>query len=152
VPTTAVDAIYPIPGAPPITANGPRATPVEMAKELGRIEQKLELMLRPPDGAGDGSDRLQLIWSLLQSLFNALTDGAPAGIYSLSSPCELDENGERIIQQVPIPATSDNWNRLQVRIDAIAQLLQVHKDLKQPNCKAPAPQGEFVTVNFEQID
>jgi hypothetical protein len=39
---------------------------------------------------------------------------------------------------------------LQNRMDALAQLIQVHKDLKQPNCRFK-PQGEFVTVNFEQV-
>jgi hypothetical protein len=152
VPTTAVDAIYPIPGAPPITANGPRATPVEMAKELGRIEQKLELMLRAGGQGGGLPDWLQIVGDLAKAIYNALVDGAPDGSYSLSSPCELDEDGKRIIREVQIPAASDNWSRLQVRIDALAELLQVHKDLKQPNCKPKPPQGEFVTVNFEQID
>ena len=36
------------------------------------------------------------------------------------------------------------------RIDALAELLQHHKNLKQPSCKNPAPVGEVVTVQFEE--
>jgi hypothetical protein len=152
VPPTPPDVIFPIPNRPPITANGPRGTNAEIAKELGRIEQKLELMLRAGGEDGGLPDWLQVVGSLAKAIFDALTDGAPEGNYSLSSPCELDEDEERIVEEVPFPATSDNFSRLQVRIDALAELLQVHKDLKQPNCKPKQPQGEFVTVNFEQID
>jgi len=36
------------------------------------------------------------------------------------------------------------------RLDALAELLQHHKTLKQPSCKNPSPVGEVVTVQFEE--
>ena len=152
---TSPDAIYPIPGGPALTGNGPRADLGEMAKELGRIERKLELMLNPePAANGDWTDRLQLLAQLLKSIYDALTDGAEEGSYQLTSPCEVDSDGNRLIYEATWPTKGTNHEAILSRVDAIASLLQIHKDLKQPNCRgADVPVGgEFVTVNFEQID
>jgi hypothetical protein len=155
VPATNPNAIFPIPGGPALPGNGPRADLGEMAKELGRIEQKLELMLNPgPAADGDWTDRIQLLAQLLKSIYDALTDGANAGKYELTGPCDLDANGDRIVYEAEWPEQGTNHQAILSRVDAIAELLQIHKDLKQPNCRgADVPvSGEFVTVNFEQID
>jgi hypothetical protein len=137
--------------------NGPQTSPEEMAKELGRIEAKLELLLRAP--TGPGGDLADLIGSLLGPLGNLIAsffDGAPAGQYKLIGPCEVDEDGQPIVPPVelyaPYEETSDNTSAVIARLDALAELLQHHKNLRQPSCKNPPPQGELVTVNFEQID
>lgn len=155
VPTTPQDAIFPVPGGLPVTGRTMKPTIEAVAQEVGRIEQKIDRMLNPDQGGwGDATDRLQLLWQLLNQLYNALTDGAPAGAYELSSPCVTDANGDRIIYETQWPEQGTNHGAILARVDAIAALLQVHKDLKQPNCHIPpvAVGGEFVTVNFEQID
>lgn len=152
VPVTNPEAHFPYPGSGPITGQGVRPDLEAIAKEVGRIEQKVASLMNPAGPAA--TDRLLLLYNLLQDILNALTDGAPADTYTLSSPCVKDENGDRIVSEVQIPETSDNWTRITARVDALAELLQVHKDLKQPNCHIPPVEvgGEFVTVNFEQID
>jgi hypothetical protein len=152
---TSPDAITPYPGAAPLTGNGPAPNLEEMAKELGRIESKLELLLQAP--TAPGGDLGDLLGPLLNGLFQLLQsffDGAPAGEYELSSPCQLDAEGERIVFTAPYDETSSDKDAILARLDALADLLQVHKDLKQPNCTgSPIPiGGEFVTVNFEEID
>lgn len=155
VPTTPQDAIFPVPGGLPVTGRTLAPTLQAVASEVGRIEQKIDRMLNPDPGQwGDGTDRLQLFRDLLLSLYNSLTDGAGPGSYALSSPCVVDEDGVRVVSEVAWPSSDTNHGAILARVDAIAGLLQVHKDLKQPNCHIPpvVVAGEFVTVNFEQID
>ena len=153
-PVTNPEAHFPYPGSGPITGAGARPDIEAVAKEVSRIEQKLAQLLNPagPIQGGSAADRLDLLLDLLRNLWNSMTDGAPAGEYEISSPCELDDEGDRIVKKVPIPATSDNWERITARVDAVAALLQEHKDLKQPNCpgtQTSSRTGEWVTVKFE---
>lgn len=147
------DAHFPVRGAPPVTGNGPRPTPEGIAQELGRLEQKLARLSDPgPEGPGDGSDRLQLISDLIERLIEFTTSMTSGGGYGLSSPCEVDESGERIVTTVNYPGATNSLGVLSNKVDALAALIQVHKDLKQPNCKQPAAVGQPVTVNFVQVD
>lgn len=153
VPTTPPDAHFPVPGAPPVTGNGPRPTPEGIAQELGRLEQKLARLSDPgPSGPGDGTDRLGLLFQILGQLVEFLTAIQSGGGYGLSSPCDLDENGERIITTVEYSGAPTTLGVVLNKIDALAALLQVHKDLKQPICKQTPAVGQPVTVNFVQVD
>lgn len=155
VPTTPEDAVFPVPGGLPVTGQTVAPTIQAVAQEVGRIEQKIDRMVNPNPGQwGDATDWTQLIWQLLSQLYNATTDGAPSGSYELTSPCEVDEDGNRLVYEVNWPEQGTNHGAILARVNAIADLLQLHKDLKQPNCHLPpvAVGGEFVTVNFEQID
>ena len=147
------DAHFPVPGGAPVLGNGPQPKPETIAQELGRLEQKLARLSDPgPGGPGDGSDRLQLLSDLIGRLIEFATSMTSGGGYSLSSPCELDENGERIVSTVEYPGATNSLGVLGNKIDALAGVLQVHKNLKQPNCKQPAAVGQPVTVNFVQVD
>ncbi len=147
------DAHFPVPGGAPVLGNGPQPKPETIAQELGRLEQKLARLSDPgPGGPGDGSDRLQLLSDLIGRLIEFATSMTSGGGYSLSSPCELDENGDRIVTTVEYPGDTNSLGVLSNKIDALAGVLQVHKDLKQPNCKQPAAVGQPVTVNFVQVD
>ena len=153
VAVTPPDAHFPVPGAPPVTGNGPRPTPEGIAQELGRLEQKLARLSDPgPAGNGDGTDRLGLIFQILSTLVEFLTAIQSGGGYGLSSPCELDENGERIVTTVEYPGAPTTLGVVLNKLDALAALLQVHKDLKQPICKQTPAVGQPVTVNFVQVD
>ena len=134
-----------------ITTNAPQATLAGIAGEVGRIEQKLAKMIRPP-ADGDLTDRLGLIGSVLKAIYEEFFTGLPAGGYILSSSCEKDEQGDRIEYQVPILATQNRFDAIYERLDALADLIQTHKDLKQPICRGTQPTGQPVTVNFTQIE
>ena len=134
-----------------IPTNAPQATLAGIAGEVGRIEQKLAKMIRPP-ADGDLTDRLGLLGSLLMAIYEEFFTGLPAGGYILSSSCEKDEQGDRIEYQVPILATQNRFDAIYERIDALADLIQTHKDLKQPICRGTQPTGQPVTVNFTQIE
>jgi hypothetical protein len=150
---TPSDAHFPVPGGAPVLGNGPQPKPETIAQELGRLEQKLARLSDPgPEGPGDGSDRLQLLSDLIGRLIEFATSMTSGGGYSLSSPCELDAAGQRIVLTVNYPGATNSLGVLGNKIDALAGVLQVHKDLKQPNCKQPAAVGQPVTVNFVQVD
>ena len=148
---TRPDAHFPVPGGPPVTGNGPRPTPAGISQELGRLEQKLARLSNPgPGGPGDGTDRLQLLFQVMAQLYEFMTAINAGGSYTLSSPCELDENGNRVVVPVDFSGAISSFGVLSNKLDALAQLLQVHKDLKQPNCSTkPVLTGEWVTVNFQ---
>jgi len=153
VAVTPPDAHFPVPGAPPVTGNGPRPTPQGIAQELGRLEQKLARLSDPgPGGNGDGTDRLGLLFQTLNRLVDFLTSITAGGGYELSSPCVLDDLDERIVTTVEYGGGLSSLNVLSNKIDALAALLQVHKDLKQPICKQTPAVGQPVTVDFLQVD
>jgi hypothetical protein len=134
-----------------IPTNAPQATLAGIAGEVGRIEQKLAKMIRPP-ADGDLTDRLGLLGSVLKALYEEFFTGLPSGEYILTSSCEKLPNGNRIEYEVPILATQNRFDAIFERLDALADLIQTHKDLKQPICRGTQPTGQPVTVNFTQIE
>ena len=134
-----------------IPTNAPQATLAGIAGEVGRIEQKLAKMIRPP-ADGDLTDRLGLLGSVLKAIYEEFFTGLPSGEYILSSSCEKDEQGDRIEYQVPILATQNRFDAIFERLDALADLIQTHKDLNQPICRGTQPTGQPVTVNFTQVE
>lgn len=147
------DAHYPIPGGAPVLGNGPQPNPLAIAQELGRIEQKLNILSNPnTDGMGDGSDRMALITNILGRLLEFMTSITAGGGYSLSSPCEVDEAGNQVVSVVEYGGATDALGVLSNKIDALAGVMQIHKNLKQPICQQTPAVGENVTVNFVQVD
>jgi hypothetical protein len=149
VPVTDPTSIIPWPGAAPIPGTGtaPAPTLEGIAQEVGRIERKIEMMMSP---TAPGNLR-DLIGPIVEAIL-AFTSGT---VYTLDSPCEVDAEGNKLPPvEVQAPGALTQFGAILNRVDALAELLQVHKDLKQPNCRgADVPVGgEFVTVNFEQID
>jgi hypothetical protein len=127
--------------SPPPTLQG-------IAQEVGRIEQKVLRLLNRPNPQGDLTDMLQLLLQLLDLLGNVHQGGE----YLLSGPCDFDETGE------PMPPREAGWPGgfgqlalLSKKIDALAQLIQHHKELRQPTCKRGPVGGQPVTVLFEEV-
>ena len=141
-PTTPVDVNYPTPGAPPLTGQGPRPTPEAMAKELGKLEQKLERMLN-----GDqNSKKWDLLWRFIEFVMATGSGGA----YTMREPCDPDGDGQFVTIPVDFTGGLTQFGALSNRIDALAELMQAHKDLRQPVCREKPPlTGEWVTVNFQ---
>ena len=124
--------------APPPTLAG-------IAGEVGKIEQKLRILGAKPDPPPtDLTDILQLLgelWQLLSSAYGA-------GQYELVPPCGETSGG------APAPPDVAQWtggigptSLIGKKLDAIAELLQAHKNQRQPICIARS-QGRGVRVNF----
>jgi hypothetical protein len=136
-----------------VPANGPAPTLTGISQELGRLERKAAQMLDPGRApTGPNIDRLGLLADLLGSLVEAVFFLQQGGEYEISSPCELTEAGDRVPVVVPFAGALSSFGVLSNKVDALAGLLQAHKDLKQPICKQTPAIGEPVTVNFEQVN
>jgi hypothetical protein len=156
---TPTDQHTPVAGDDPVTGNGPAPTLQAMAREMGRQEQKLGRLLErvgnPNRPAGPGVDPPSIpdLLGLLRQVLELLGSIDGAGAYEISSPCNVDPaTGE------PVPPLLAEWGgsvglerNILKRVDALAELVQHHKDLPQPICRGPRPTGEHVTVNFEQV-
>lgn len=124
-----------------------------MAQEMGRIEDKLlQLLRRPASGGGIDPGLLLQLFDYLQDLLDELGTADPAGGYIITGPCEAPINGE------PAPAKGAFWESslgmqeaIVKRLDALAELLQHHKDLRQPICTPGRAVGQPVTVTFEEV-
>lgn len=151
-PTTTPTDTHVVDGIP-IPGNGPRPTPEGTAKELGRIENKLARLLDPKsDGPGQPKDRLSWLRDNITNIVDFFLSIQAGGTYELSSPCEVDENGDRVVRSVEYAGALQSFGVLNNKLDALAALLQEHKDLKQPICRQTPAVGEPVTVNFVQVD
>lgn len=155
VPVTPQDAIFPVPGGTPVSGQTVRRTIQGIAQEVGRIEQKIDKMVNPTPGQwGDKKDVNRILEELARRILDAILSLRDGTTYTLDSPCEVNEaSGEKLpAVEIEVDGGLSVFGTILNRIDAIAELIQVHKDLKQPNCKPKQPVGEFVTVNFEEID
>lgn len=139
----------PWPSGPAIGApsSRPQATQEGIVKELGRLEQKVAAI-----GRSGGLD-LPAIVEALKSLLPDHPDYEfPPGSYSIEPVCEVNSQG------IPLPARVVSWEggsgelaEIRQRLDAIAELFQVSKELRQPVCKGPPRTGQPVTVTFEEV-
>ena len=146
-----------LPGGQPLAPNGPAPTPQGIATELGKLEQKLEIMLNPNDDLSflDRLNRIidqtENIKFLLETLFPPEPYTFGPGGYTLTPVCDRDSEGSLIASKVaPWDGGEGELLELKQRLDALAQLIQHHKDLKQPTCggRGNGP-GSNVTVHFE---
>jgi len=150
-PITSPDTLVPWPGAKPIKVDqlAPPPTIEGIAKKTGEIEGKLDQiggMLQPDLPDFDWGDALQG----LAQLIGWLSSADPAGGYEISSPCETGPGSSDDPLVAEWGASLGPNASILKRLDAIAELLQHHKTLKQPSCKNPSPTGEVVTVQFEE--
>ena len=142
---TRPDAVYPIPGAPPVVGNGPQTTPRAISQELGRIEQKLHQLMNPVDAVPDWVQLLRNLYDLLTSL----TGGAT---YTLQEYCNPDNlpDYEPQTWEFEAPGALSFADVLANRLDALALMVDQSLRAKQQICppsRRPA-QGRAVTVNF----
>lgn len=142
-------------GTVAVPANGPRPELRSIAAELGRIEQKTARLIRDNQG-GTGPD-LATIAGLVQQVLQALFAVGDQGAYIIAGPCERDEQGnpipiESTIQTFPWGGSPLALVNIAQRLDALAQVVLMSKFLRQPTCKGPTPAGDFVSVQFREID
>ncbi len=85
---------------------------------------------------------------VIESFFNK---NYPGLIYRMVSVCEKDAEGEPISEQVEVPIPEMPAPDAQLaRLDAIVELLQAHKNFKQPVCpnERPKLEGDWRTISF----
>ena len=88
----------------------------------------------------------------LKDLLGRLDQPYAGGIYSLSSPCEREQDGTlKPPRPVAYPPSAGFESAIFQRFDAIAELMQVHKDLRQPTCTPKRAEGTPVTVTFQEV-
>jgi hypothetical protein len=146
-----------LPGGQQLAPNGPAPTPQAIATELGKLEQKLEIMLNPQeelsflDRLNRIIDQTENIKFLLETLFPPEPYTFPPGGYTLAAVCDRDAEGNLIEPKVaPWDGGEGELLELRQKLDALAVLMQHHKDLKQPTCggRGSGPHSN-VTVHFE---
>lgn len=133
-----------------VTTTAPRATLEAIAEEVGRVEKKLGEILNPKtNNQPDWLEKLQGLWDLINALNNYLQAQGASGKYTATSPCVTDQQGNRIVTEIPFAGANDQFGVLRHRIDALAELMQAFKDLRQPICnKTPATN---VTVTAYEV-
>jgi hypothetical protein len=143
------DVHFPWPGGPGVGPGGARPDIAAIAQEVGRIEQKLALMPRPGSDPSNPIDWGDLAATLLR-IWEAISASSAGGTYTLGSPCVVDEaTGERVVTEVQYSGGLTWLDVLNNKVDALAELQQAAKDLKQPICRHKA-EGQPVTVTFTQ--
>jgi hypothetical protein len=148
VPTTPAEVVVvdgEIIGGP---GQAPAPNLTAMAAELGRIEKKGERTLEKLGqlealaGAGE----------VLQALAEWLLSADPGTTYSIQPPCGTDAYGDPLPPvEVIVPPTIGPDAALVARVDALAMLIDEHKQIRQPICKGK-PTGQPVTVTFVEAD
>jgi hypothetical protein len=119
-----------------------------MAAELGRLERKIELTL---DKLGPLKDLPDVI-DAITDLIDLIDELDPGGSYSIRPACGTDANGDPLPPiEVPIQPGLGLQHAVVSRLDAIAELIDHHKQLRQPICKGK-PTGQPVTVTFVEAD
>ena len=130
---------FPVSGGPPVSPGGTRGDIGSIAAEVGRIEQK----------GSSGLDKINSILNFLDLLNDALGDGVmPAYEWRLQGICEDVPEGEdqpyHLWNGDELPPMIQN----NLKLDHLAQMLQVHLGFKTPICKGSHVQGEWRTVHF----
>jgi hypothetical protein len=119
-----------------------------IAAEVGRIESKVgSLLARPSPEATDWQGLLEQIADLLAPDAEPI----PGATYQIRRPCGRGADGLPLPPVlVQVPQVADPTAAILARLDALAELIDVQKQLRQPICKGK-PSGEPVTVTFERV-
>jgi hypothetical protein len=135
---------------------GPRPDLVAIAQELGRLEQKAELQLLdpgpPPVDLEPILERIAQLEDAMEAATAPLSAEFAAGQYELQPPCEFLPDGTlRGPDVAQWPDGAGGLAELSRKIDALADLIQLHKTQRQPTCRRGGVVGEGVTVEFVQV-
>ena len=138
-----------------VTSGAPRVDPEAVAQEVGRLEQKMAIMLDNIDKTPDWLDALvgRLIGDLLTALLDALVVDVPATSYEFVAPCDKDADGNPIEWVAEIEA-ADYQPAMVARLDAIAEALGILKGWRQPTCGGPrysAPRANVTVTAYEFV-
>ena len=139
---------FPVRGLNGVTPGGARLNIGYIAREVGRIEQKV----------ASNMQYLPLILQALETFFEILGDGnLPAVEYQLTGVCEENNSDNVQPSQKWLIPESDVFVGLEKRIDAVSRMLQVHLGYKTPTCgtpqtERPVLEGDWRTISFRSDD
>ena len=123
-----------------------RSTTQQIGGEVARIEQKLNYF---NDKGIKGSKTIPE-WAL--DLAKFLSAVIPSTTYSLTGVCECpgdDEDCEEPTKEIDI-GWGYAFKPVIARLDALAELLQTHKELKQPTCAPKSTKGKYArSISFQ---
>jgi hypothetical protein len=119
-----------------------------IAAEIGRIESKVgSLLARPSPEGVDWQGLLDQIASLLAPDAEPI----PGATYQIRRPCGRGADGGPLPPVlVQVPQAADPTVAILARLDALAELIDEQKQVRQPICKGK-PGGEPVTITFERV-
>lgn len=137
----------------PIVIGQPGATPQPtlqgIATEVGKLEQKLDFMLETPPQAPEVD--LSPLLEAINDVRATLAAPFPSGQFELFPACDrLPDGSLRPPDVAEWPAGAGPLVELGQKLDALALLIQYHKEQRQPVCRSK-PIGEEVTVNFVEV-
>ncbi len=137
-------------GPQTVTGGGPRVDLQSVSVEVGRIEQKLGIMLQAPPPAPGWSDEILagIINALVSGITDALSVDIPGTTYEYVAPCDKDETGATVTLNQEIPSADHN-EAIVARLDAIAYALGVLKGWKQPVCRTSPPKSNVTVTAYE---
>jgi len=148
----------PWPGADPI--GQPSQRPAEdipgLVREVGKLEQKLG-QLGDRLAGGEEGGALGELFKQLRDIIEKLTKDTysyPANSYFLEPVCDYNQDGTPIDPKIAQwLGGNGEFAEINSKLDALAELLQYSKELKQPICRSSPvrPVGEPVTVTFEEV-
>jgi hypothetical protein len=124
-----------------------------LAQEMGRQEDKLNRLLSMAESGGGGGSCPDIpVFPDLSGLLELLTSIDGAGGYELVGPCNSSGLGSADDPLTAEWGLTVGFDRaILKRLDALAELLQHHKNLKQPICTPGRAMGTPVTVTFEEM-
>lgn len=110
----------------------------------------------PPDGdepwwapllrGAAGGAAAAIVNKALEELFET---PYPSGSYVLRGVCERDPDGNPMaVTRSSTYRSAPGIDAVLTRLDALADLFQYHKELRQPICRPSRGGGDLVTVNF----
>lgn len=96
--------------------------------------------------AGSTAAALNLIGQAIDELFETKL---PAGSFSLQAPCDVDEEGNPLVQTWNFPEQTAQERMLAHQITGL-EALQTHLNWKTPTCDCgqPIPEGNWRTISF----
>jgi hypothetical protein len=124
------------------------ATLQGIAAEVGRIESKVASVLKQP---GMSLPDFGALFDMLQLLLTLLPQPVAGTTYSVQPPCGRAPGGGPLPAVAVAVADAENDGEAIIRrLDAIAELIDRAKQLRQPICKHK-PTGEPVSITFEEV-
>lgn len=157
VPVTDPGTTFLGPALVPLTTSGPAPNLEAMAKEMGKQEDKLERIFAAQNARPSTdvlNDILQLAIKPLYDYIKTFFDDQPGGEYTFQAPCQINPvTGLPNSFVSSWPDQPDQFSALVARLDALAALLQIHKDVKQPVCDSVQTVVPFnnVTVHAYEV-
>jgi hypothetical protein len=135
-----------------VMPGGARPDISHIANELGRVEKKLEKLIKEFEGP-DLDDLLAML-ELIAAAIGALTDDMPGAKYVLTAACKEKGQEKPTVFTVNIPESGDPFTGLLRRLDALAMMIEKSQVLTAKSCgrNTSTPTNNVTVTAFEVIE